>query len=373
MAGLPPLGTLGALDVEPIWARTVDPTRLLDGRGRLFIGALAIGGGLLGQVNLFLPGMLATGIPAAVYSFMLLVIAALGAALILLPRYLGLVTALLIGAANLQVGVATWASAGTNPVANPVMLILPMLFSAVLLNRWLFLLQCVAAVPIALLAAAVSYERAVDWVSQGLFNAAALIVTAVGVLAVRRQAETSLRAVRTLSLTDPLTGLANRRRIEVAARPFVAEAERSGRRIAALVLDLDHFKAINDEHGHATGDQVLREVANALRGTLRANDLSARTGGEEFLVLAHVDDPEDVRRVAERLRAVVAGVRVASPRGVIRPTCALGVCVANHAGADPEEWLWRLVDKADGALYSAKRQGRDKWVVAEFDREKPLR
>lgn len=367
MAGIP----LGSWDAEPFHAAKVDPTGLLDGRGRFFIGALAVGGGLLGQVNLVIPGMLAEGVPSAAYSAMLLIISALGAGLILLPRYLGVITALLIGAANFQVGLAAWASAGATPVASPVMLIFPMLFSAVLLSRWLFLLQCIAVVPIAMLAAAVSYDRPVDWVSQGLFNAAALVLTAVGVLAVRRQAENSLKAVRTLSLTDPLTGLANRRRIEVAAHSFVAEAERSGHRIAALVLDLDHFKSINDEHGHAAGDQVLREVATTLRGTLRANDLAARTGGEEFLVLAHVDDPEDVRRVAERLRAVIAGVRVQSPHGRIRPTCSLGVAVGSHTGDDPEEWLWRLVDKADGALYSAKRQGRDKWVVADLDREQP--
>lgn len=356
-------GHVGGRHAELPPADRVDPTGLMNGRGRVFIGLLALCGGLAGQVNLLMPGKLVPGVPAVAYSLVLLFIALLGVGLMTLPRWRGPFTAALIGSANVQVLLAAWASNQDQPVANPVMLIFPTLFAAVLLSRWLFALQCLAVIPVTLYSASITYPLTADWVFQGLINAAALISTGLGVLYVRHQAESSLQAVRRLSLTDPLTGLSNRRRIEVAAHSFVAEAERSGHKIAALVLDLDHFKEINDEHGHAVGDEVLREVAASLRGTLRANDLAARTGGEEFLVLAHVDDAEDVRRVADRLKAVVAGVRVQSPTGVIRPTCSMGVCIAEHTGADPEEWLWRLVDRADGALYAAKHRGRDQWVM----------
>ena len=111
MVGLP---SLGSGDAELFRAAGVDPTGLLDRRGRVFVGSLAICGGLLGQVNLMLPGILVLGVPSAAYSLMLLVIAALGAVLILLPRHLGLITALLIGV--LAVGMAAWLRAPLAPI-----------------------------------------------------------------------------------------------------------------------------------------------------------------------------------------------------------------------------------------------------------------
>lgn len=108
--GVAELPSPGSGDAELFRAARVDPTGLLDRRGRVFVGYLAICGGLLGQVNLMLPGILVLGVPSAAYSLMLLVIAALGTILILLPRYLGLITALLIGASNVQVGLAAGAS-----------------------------------------------------------------------------------------------------------------------------------------------------------------------------------------------------------------------------------------------------------------------
>ena len=159
------------------------------------------------------------------------------------------------------------------------------------------------------------------------------------------------------SRTDVLTGLRNRRGLMSDATLLVAVAGRTGQRVGALMLDLDHFKAVNDTYGHTRGDAVLRDVAAALRASVRSADVLGRYGGEEFAViaLAPPDAPAAVFcGVGEKLRQAVAR---AVPGGV-RLSASVGVADAQLVGA-PEDFLAGLLTRADRSLYLAKEAGRD--------------
>ncbi len=160
------------------------------------------------------------------------------------------------------------------------------------------------------------------------------------------------------SRTDPLTGLRNRRALMADASLLVAVASRTGQRVGVLMLDIDHFKQVNDAHGHARGDQVLREVSSLLNRSVRRADVLGRYGGEEFAVVALAPDgaPADVFvTVAEKLRQAVA---TATP-GDLRLTISVGVADGPSGGV-PEELLATLVGRADECLYAAKAAGRDR-------------
>jgi diguanylate cyclase (GGDEF)-like protein len=149
--------------------------------------------------------------------------------------------------------------------------------------------------------------------------------------------------------TDPLTGLANRRLWDQALARELERAEDEGVPTSVALLDLDHFKALNDERGHQAGDRFLRAAAAAWRAEVRGEDLLVRHGGEEFALLLRDTGPGEAAMIAERVRG-------ATPEGV---TCSVGV--ATHvAGEDAAA----LVERADAALYLAKRRGRDRVEVA---------
>jgi diguanylate cyclase (GGDEF)-like protein len=146
------------------------------------------------------------------------------------------------------------------------------------------------------------------------------------------------------------------------------QARREGVQLSAMVLDLDHFKRLNDEFGHAVGDSVLQAVARSLTGAVRPADLLARTGGEELVVLGSVGVVAEGRRLAERLRVAVAAARSDDGHSV---TASVGVAVARPVeGEDPVAALWRLVDRADAAMYVAKRSGRDRVALADRPRSR---
>ncbi|WP_432511445.1 histidine kinase N-terminal 7TM domain-containing diguanylate cyclase [Kineococcus sp. SYSU DK001] len=160
------------------------------------------------------------------------------------------------------------------------------------------------------------------------------------------------------AVRDPLTGLHNRRHFTPAARDLVGRASAVDP-VAVLVVDVDHFKAVNDTHGHAAGDEVLVAVARTLAAGTREGDLLARTGGEEFaLVLPGVRSPDAAGR-AERLRAACAALAVELPSGArVRPTVSIGTALTE--GTRP---LDDLLARADEALYAAKAAGRDRVVA----------
>jgi diguanylate cyclase (GGDEF)-like protein len=158
---------------------------------------------------------------------------------------------------------------------------------------------------------------------------------------------------------DPLTGLLNRRALQAQAARLFAEARASGQPVALLLLDLDHFKSINDAHGHDAGDAVLRDVAEVLTREIRHDDLACRWGGEEMLAVLRNCDLARAEERAVKLRTAIAA---AQPGGVpgLRVTASIGVAAFPEHGDGLEE----LTKRADTALYVAKRYGRDRVVCA---------
>lgn len=171
----------------------------------------------------------------------------------------------------------------------------------------------------------------------------------------------SHRAVEREASIDGLTGLANRRPCEAALEKEVARAKRHGDPLAVIVADLDDFKNVNDRHGHATGDKVLREFAEALNASVREIDLPGRWGGEEFVVVLPGTDTAGGVRAAERIRRELARRVVLAPSGEqISQTASFGVAGFSGLGDASE-----LLAAADVALYRAKRAGKDRVAAAE--------
>ena len=158
---------------------------------------------------------------------------------------------------------------------------------------------------------------------------------------------------------DPLTGLLNRRALEAEAARLFAEAETTGQPLALLLLDLDHFKAVNDTHGHPAGDAVLKGSAEALAREIRHDDLACRWGGEEMLAVLRNCDLARAEERAVRLRAAIAATRFTGAPG-LRVTASIGVAAFPDHGAGLDE----LAARADMALYVAKRYGRNRVVCA---------
>jgi diguanylate cyclase (GGDEF)-like protein/PAS domain S-box-containing protein len=177
--------------------------------------------------------------------------------------------------------------------------------------------------------------------------------------AVLRAQEDALRARRD-ALTDELTGLPNRRLFDTALEGRIENLTRYGWKFGLLMVDIDHFKAVNDKHGHAFGDAVLVTVAATLRGAVRAGDVLARWGGEEFAVLVESSDEPGLEEAAERLRILVAASETRS--GGITKTVHVSV---GGALATPKDSAGTLFARADAALYKAKNAGRNRTEIVE--------
>ncbi len=171
--------------------------------------------------------------------------------------------------------------------------------------------------------------------------------------------------LRTQALEDPLTGLRNRRYLEERLSHELRRATRAATPLAVLMIDLDHFKRVNDLFGHAAGDRMLVRVARFLEGTVRTEDVVARYGGEEFTVILPGTRGPDARWVAEKLRkgARRLGGELSGDAGEARVTFSIGVAIHPDHGATVHD----LLEAADAALYQAKREGRDRVLVAGED------
>lgn len=168
-----------------------------------------------------------------------------------------------------------------------------------------------------------------------------------------------------LAMTDALTGLANRRHFGDQLAREVTRAAEGGKPVALVTLDIDHFKAVNDDHGHPAGDAVLRRVAMLLEEQVRGNDLLARVGGEEFAVLAVEAAVAEASQLAERLRAAVESAGpISVGRTALSVTVSVGVSVVWPRPGDLLKVPERLLAGADDALYRAKRNGRNRVEVA---------
>ena len=157
------------------------------------------------------------------------------------------------------------------------------------------------------------------------------------------------------ALTDGLTGMQNRRYFDDALREYLQEFRRIDRPIGLMILDLDHFKMVNDTHGHDVGDEVLRAVSNCLREFTRYHDVAARLGGEEFAVVAPNMDEQLLVKLAERIRKAIASLTVVSGNVRLKVTTSVGLAVW-----DRKETAEDFFRRADRMLYQAKRMGRNR-------------
>jgi diguanylate cyclase (GGDEF)-like protein len=181
------------------------------------------------------------------------------------------------------------------------------------------------------------------------------------------QLESMLHHVEALAITDPLTGLFNRRRFADVLKREFAVTKRYKNTLSCLMIDLDHFKRINDRYGHDGGDLVLKEIARKLQETLREVDVPARYGGEEFAVLLPHTTKRDALIVAERICALLRKVEFKLGDDCVKMTASIGVSGNIDVPSGSAE---DLVKAADFALYEAKRLGRDRVVL--FDEKTSL-
>lgn len=177
---------------------------------------------------------------------------------------------------------------------------------------------------------------------------------------VDREEEEFQRRLYQASMRDTLTELPNRRTLLERLAGEVAHAERTGGELGVLMLDIDHFKSINDQHGHLAGDVVLRAIAHAGAQAIRAGDVFARYGGEEFVVLARDAGKAEAAALAERLRSSIAGAQVEIGQLAVGVTVSIGVAVLSECGKGHDGQP--LLARADARLYRAKLGGRNRTV-----------
>ncbi|MDQ3037547.1 MAG: GGDEF domain-containing protein [Myxococcota bacterium] len=187
--------------------------------------------------------------------------------------------------------------------------------------------------------------------------------TTVMRFAMRDQAEVeATRRVYEATVRDRLTGVFNRHFLDERLLSEMSYAKRHGTTLSVLFVDADHFKAVNDTHGHAGGDEVLRQIASLLQRTMRSEDVVARYGGEEFVVVVRGIAAIGVLAVAERLRAGVEALRIEVAGAHVPVTISVGVATqspeSDHAGVE------ELLAVADAALYRAKASGRNRVFLA---------
>jgi diguanylate cyclase (GGDEF)-like protein len=213
------------------------------------------------------------------------------------------------------------------------------------------------------------YAPAVEW---GHFAMLAAMLPAVSVLAARlarirarerrqrHELQQAVARIQELATRDELTGLVNRRQMTVLLEQERQRSARSGRVFSLAVVDIDHFKSVNDRFGHGVGDEVLRNLARHMPQALRTTDVAARWGGEEFVVLLPDSALGTARVGLERLRGRIAATPMAHLSGVpVRVTVSAGL--TEHIAG---ETVQQTLERADGALYEAKSQGRNRTVIA---------
>jgi diguanylate cyclase (GGDEF)-like protein len=169
------------------------------------------------------------------------------------------------------------------------------------------------------------------------------------------------------SMTDPLTGLLNRRYFNEQTQKEVARSRRHNLRFSVLMLDIDHFKRINDTYGHPVGDLAIKALADICNKALRPQDILARYGGEEFVLALPHTEAEGAAVVAERIRQTVEQIELTTEAGPVRFTVSIGI--ATYKKDLPLE---QIVGRADEALYKAKQSGRNRVVNLPFDSELAL-
>lgn len=189
----------------------------------------------------------------------------------------------------------------------------------------------------------------------GLAMLILLVAAAISALRANARAAEATAELRRMATTDPLTGLWNRRHLLERLEAETGRSRRNGRPLCLAILDVDHFKRVNDLHGHPAGDEVLRVLAALLKEAVRLSDVVGRMGGEEFAILMPETDRAQARLVCERLGRAVAQRPIRLPSGEdLKVTLSTGIALmAGREGSD------RLISRADSALYDAKAGGRN--------------
>lgn len=214
------------------------------------------------------------------------------------------------------------------------------------------------------LRAELSEERLEDSLGKQKLYAALLGLAVVLLLGV---ALGLVRRLEQLATKDPLTKLPNRRYFNLRAHGAVTRARRYGRKLSLVLLDLDRFKAINDNFHHSGGDRVLQRVSQVLLDTAREADLVARWGGEEMVVLMPETGLEAASKAAERMRKALKEATYAPEMGDWPVTASFGVAQLDEDKSDPEDAMTALLTAADVAMYAAKDAGRDRVFLATED------
>jgi len=204
------------------------------------------------------------------------------------------------------------------------------------------------------------FSRYVPWMlwSGFMLGGLACALLVANLIASRAKLSEANDGLDRLARIDPLTGLYNRRQLQDLLDAAIANANRYGQSLAVLMIDVDHFKQINDSRGHEAGDEVLRFVAERVRESLRTGDEVGRWGGEEFLAVLHSTDRSEAEVVAERVRAAVSSAAVVVGDQLVPVSVSIG------AAARLDEQADTLVHDADTAMYAAKAAGRDGVRVA---------
>jgi len=171
-----------------------------------------------------------------------------------------------------------------------------------------------------------------------------------------------------IALTDALTGLSNRRALIDLARTEVGHSRRHGRPLAVMMIDIDHFKSINDRYGHHAGDKVLQRVAAVIKRVIRSSDTPVRYGGEEFVVLAPETGQAGALDLAERITQALRRETIETDHQIIGITASCGVAILDKDDQDPEQ----LLKRADEAMYAAKLAGRDRVVATALPRARAI-
>lgn len=192
-------------------------------------------------------------------------------------------------------------------------------------------------------------------------------VVAVALGRLRRSAFMAEKALLYALQHDSLSGALSRKHLFETAEHDLQLARRHARPLAVALLDIDHFKSINDRHGHAVGDKAIRALVSTCQSALRASDYIGRVGGEEFVCVMPETDASDALACAQRVREQVAAMRLALPEGTLQFTVSIGLCMLDQAHQD----LATLLQAADGAMYSAKAAGRNRVAFAADQTPRP--
>ncbi|MDT8878889.1 GGDEF domain-containing protein [Halomonas saccharevitans] len=209
--------------------------------------------------------------------------------------------------------------------------------------------------------ASAGQRHLMEWLTAAVFGLLVMVVAAVGaVMLMMLRLQRQRDELRHLSQTDMLTGLFNRRRLQEVAEQEFTRRQRHPSPLSLMLLDLDHFKHINDAFGHPVGDEVLSSFAEILRHQVRRLDTVARMGGEEFAVLLPDTDGQDARQLAERVREATRAMPLPTEAGDYRLTVSIGVTEARQGDS-----FEHLYTRADRRLYAAKEAGRDRVVSGD--------